>query len=84
MSSEGMGNPSLQQLEQEGATNILSLARENLEFSSFPVSMPSDDLKFRILNTELVDTSILELPCIGEDLNDKGSLFVCLNKIYLR
>ncbi|CAL9208043.1 unnamed protein product [Musa hybrid cultivar] len=74
MSSEGTGNPSLQQLEQEGATNILSLARDNLEFSSFPMSMPSDDLKFRILNTELVDTSILELPCIGEDLNDKEIL----------
>ncbi|URD81873.1 hypothetical protein MUK42_10873 [Musa troglodytarum] len=74
MSSEETGNPSLHQLEQEGATNILSLARENLEFSSFPVSMPSDDLKFHILNTELVDTSILELPCIGEDLNNKEIL----------
>ncbi|RWW19593.1 hypothetical protein GW17_00016332 [Ensete ventricosum] len=71
MSPEETGNPSLQQLEQEGATNILSLARENLEFSSFPVSMPSDDLKFGILNTQLVDTSIPELPCIVEDLNDK-------------
>ncbi|RWW89974.1 hypothetical protein BHE74_00000931 [Ensete ventricosum] len=74
MSPEETGNPSLQQLEQEGATNILSLARENLEFSSFPVSMPSDDLKFGILNTQLVDTSIPELPCIVEDLNDKEIL----------
>ncbi|RRT76157.1 hypothetical protein B296_00030459 [Ensete ventricosum] len=70
---EETGDSSLQQLKQEGTANTLGPSRAKLDFSSCSLSIPNDVLQFFVLNTDLVDTNMQDISCIGEDLNNKGS-----------